>query len=44
MLLFAVFLMLSGIQLISTGLIGEMLTSSRDYRREPGYEIAQVLE
>jgi len=44
LLLFAVFLMLSGIQLISTGLIGEMLTSSRDYRREPGYEIAQVLE
>jgi len=43
LLLFAVFLMLSGIQLISTGLIGEMLTSSQDTLREPGYEITQVL-
>ena len=41
LLLFAVFLMLSGIQLISTGLIGEMLASSRD-SGEPGYQIAET--
>jgi len=43
LLLFAVFLMLGGIQLISTGLIGEMLTSGLTYLREPVYEIAEVL-
>ena len=43
LLLFAVFLMLGGIQLISTGLIGEMLTSSLNYLREPVYEIEEVL-
>jgi glycosyltransferase involved in cell wall biosynthesis len=44
LLLFAVFLMLGGIQLISTGLIGEMLTSSREYANEPVYRIAEVLD
>lgn len=43
LLLFAVFLMLGGIQLISTGLIGEMLTSGLSYLREPVYEIEEVL-
>ena len=43
LLLFAVFLMLGGIQLISTGLIGEMLTSSLNYLREPVYEIEKAL-
>ncbi|MBN2288968.1 MAG: glycosyltransferase family 2 protein [Candidatus Glassbacteria bacterium] len=44
LLLFAVFLMLSGIQLISTGLIGEMLAGSRGYLAEPGYQVAEVLD
>ncbi|MFH1068828.1 MAG: glycosyltransferase family 2 protein [Candidatus Glassbacteria bacterium] len=44
MLLFAIFLMLGGIQLISTGLIGEMLVSSHQYSREPVYEVADRLE
>ncbi len=39
LLLFAVFLMLSGIQLISTGLIGEMLAARSD-RGEPAYRLA----
>ena len=43
LLLFTVFLMLGGIQLISTGLIGEMLTSGLNYLREPVYEIEEVL-
>jgi len=43
LLLFAVFLMLGGIQLISTGLIGEMLASSLNYLREPAYEIEELL-
>ena len=44
LLLFAVFLMLSGIQLISTGLIGEMLAGSRGYSAEPAYQIAEILD
>jgi len=44
LLLFAVFLMLSGIQLISTGLIGEMLAGSKGYLAEPDYQIAEVLD
>ena len=44
LLLFAIFMMLSGIQLISTGLIGEMLASSREYLAEPGYQISEVLD
>lgn len=43
-LLFAIFLMLGGIQLISTGLIGEMLVSSLQYQREPVYEVAERIE
>lgn len=43
LLLLAVFLMLSGIQLISTGLIGEMLISSHK-SEEPGYQVTEVLE
>lgn len=37
LLLFAIFLMLTGVQLISTGLLGEMLTSSLHNEREPAY-------
>ncbi len=45
LLLFAVFMMLSGIQLISTGLIGEMLTSMHTLRRrEHDYEIERFLD
>ena len=43
-LLFAIFVMLGGIQLISTGLLGEMLTSSLDYVRAPVFEISAFLE
>lgn len=43
LLLFAIFLMLSGIQLISTGLIGEMLAFSSD-KNEPGYQVSEVLD
>jgi glycosyltransferase involved in cell wall biosynthesis len=43
LLLFAVFLMLSGIQLISTGLIGEMLAASRD-RGEPSWRLSGEAE
>jgi glycosyltransferase involved in cell wall biosynthesis len=43
LLLFAVFLMLTGIQLISTGLLGEMLTSSLHYEREPAYQVKEKL-
>ena len=41
LLLFAIFLMLTGVQLISTGLLGEMLTSSLHYEREPAYLVRQ---
>ena len=44
LLLFAIFLMLSGIQLISTGLIGEMLAGSSGYLSEPVYQISEVLD
>jgi glycosyltransferase involved in cell wall biosynthesis len=41
LLLFAIFLMLTGVQLISTGLLGEMLTSSLHYEREPAYLVRE---
>ena len=41
LLLFAIFVMLTGIQLISTGLIGEMLASSLHYEREKAYVIRE---
>ncbi|MEA1996111.1 MAG: glycosyltransferase family 2 protein [Gemmatimonadota bacterium] len=44
LLLFAVFLMLGGIQIISAGLIGEMLISSRHFHREPLYDTEEMLE
>lgn len=43
LLLFAVFLMLGGIQLISTGLIGEMLAASR-HRGEPAWRLSDETE
>ncbi|MBW7995438.1 MAG: glycosyltransferase family 2 protein [Candidatus Glassbacteria bacterium] len=43
LLLFAIFLMLTGFQLISTGLLGEMLTSSLYYEREPAYLVRHAL-
>ncbi len=43
LLLFAVFLMLGGIQLISTGLIGEMLAAGRD-RGEPAWHLSGETE
>jgi hypothetical protein len=43
LLLFAIFLMLTGVQLISTGLLGEMLTSSLHYEREPAYHVRESL-